>query len=125
MGFKRCAEPEAGRAIGGEKCTETDVFRCGTCGRFRKADGDIRGKTVSAPSGETADGLCIGCFREKPGWMKSFWWAAPGETEYCRRQIVEKYGIEKVARIVEGEQERYDSVYAGLQASDRDLCIDP
>ena len=42
--------------------------------------------------------------------------AAPGETEYCRRQIVEKYGIEKVARIVEGGQERYDSVYAGLQA---------
>ena len=42
--------------------------------------------------------------------------AAPGEAEYCRRQIVEKYGIEKVARIVEGGQERYDSVYAGLQA---------
>ena len=42
--------------------------------------------------------------------------AAPGETAYCRQQIVEKYGIEKMPRIVEGGQERYDSVYAGLQS---------
>lgn len=39
---------------------------------------------------------------------------APGETEYCRKEIVEKYHFQKVAAIVEGGRERYHSVYAGL-----------
>ena len=34
---------------------------------------------------------------------------------YCEKEIVEKYGFGKVARIVEGGKERYDSVYAGLK----------
>ncbi|MBQ7536488.1 MAG: 2-C-methyl-D-erythritol 4-phosphate cytidylyltransferase [Stomatobaculum sp.] len=37
-------------------------------------------------------------------------------TEYCRKEIVEKYGFQKVRHIVEGGAERYDSVYAGLLA---------
>lgn len=37
------------------------------------------------------------------------------EEEYCRRNIVEKYGISKVSRILTGGQERYDSVWSGLQ----------
>ena len=37
-------------------------------------------------------------------------------TEYCRKEIVEKYGFRKVRHIVEGGAERYDSVYAGLLA---------
>ncbi len=41
---------------------------------------------------------------------------APGEISYCRDEIVEKYHIQKVNTIVEGGAERYDSVYAGLQA---------
>ncbi len=36
--------------------------------------------------------------------------------EYCRREIVEKYGFTRVAKIVEGGAERYDSVYQGLLA---------
>lgn len=44
---------------------------------------------------------------------------APGEVEYCRREIVEKYHISKVIAIVEGGEERYDSVYRGLKAA---LC---
>ena len=44
---------------------------------------------------------------------------APGEVEYCRREIVEKYHISKVISIVEGGEERYDSVYRGLKAA---LC---
>ncbi len=39
-----------------------------------------------------------------------------GEEEYCRRQIVEKYGFYKVKAIVTGGKERYHSVYCGLQA---------
>lgn len=40
------------------------------------------------------------------------------EADYCRREIIEKYQIGKVARIVPGGAERYDSVYAGLLASE-------
>ena len=39
-----------------------------------------------------------------------------GEEEYCRREIVERYGFQKVTRIVAGGKERYHSVYQGLCA---------
>lgn len=38
-----------------------------------------------------------------------------GEEEYCRKEIVEQYGINKVVKIVKGGFERYHSVYAGLK----------
>ena len=37
-----------------------------------------------------------------------------GEEEYCRKEIVEKYGIQKVRRIIPGGAERYHSVWKGL-----------
>lgn len=39
-----------------------------------------------------------------------------GEGEYCRREIVEKYGFDKVSRITEGGAQRYHSVFSGLLA---------
>lgn len=41
-----------------------------------------------------------------------------GEMEYCRKEIVEPFGIKKVSRIVEGGQERYHSVFQGLKAAE-------
>ena len=41
---------------------------------------------------------------------------APGEIDKCKTEIVDKYGLTKVRTIVEGGEERYDSVYAGLNA---------
>ena len=38
------------------------------------------------------------------------------DIEYCRNDIVEKYGLSKVRRIVAGGKERYDSVSKGLEA---------
>lgn len=38
-----------------------------------------------------------------------------GQEEYCRHEIVEKYHIGKVKKIVQGGAERYDSVWNGLQ----------
>lgn len=40
-----------------------------------------------------------------------------GEVEYCKKDIVEKYGFQKVKAIVEGGKERYHSVYEGLKAA--------
>ena len=38
------------------------------------------------------------------------------ETEYCRKEIVERFGFQKVRAIVAGGKERYHSVYEGLKA---------
>lgn len=35
--------------------------------------------------------------------------------EYCRENIVERYGFTKVAKIIPGGAQRYDSVYEGLK----------
>lgn len=43
---------------------------------------------------------------------------APGDVEKCRREIIQRYHISKCIAIVEGGEERYNSVYAGLQAVD-------
>jgi 2-C-methyl-D-erythritol 4-phosphate cytidylyltransferase len=38
------------------------------------------------------------------------------EVEYCRKEIVRKYGFRKVSNIVKGGKERQDSVYNGIMA---------
>lgn len=43
---------------------------------------------------------------------------ATGEEAYCQNEIVEKYGIKKVTKIVSGGAERYHSVHQGLLAAD-------
>ncbi|MBR1573008.1 MAG: 2-C-methyl-D-erythritol 4-phosphate cytidylyltransferase [Lachnospiraceae bacterium] len=48
---------------------------------------------------------------------------ASGDEEYCRKEIVDKYNIGKVASIVSGGAERYDSVYAGLQVATGDFVM--
>ena len=38
-----------------------------------------------------------------------------GQKDYCNKEIVDKYGFQKVRAIVEGGAERYHSVWNGLQ----------
>lgn len=40
-----------------------------------------------------------------------------GEEDFCRNEIVGKYGLKKVAAVVAGGTERYDSVYKGIMAA--------
>ncbi|WP_125153899.1 2-C-methyl-D-erythritol 4-phosphate cytidylyltransferase [Clostridium rectalis] len=42
--------------------------------------------------------------------------AAKNEIEYCKENIVDKYGIKKVITIVEGGKNRQESVFNGLKA---------
>lgn len=50
--------------------------------------------------------------------------AGRGEAEYCRKEIVEKFGFQKVSRITEGGRERYHSVFEGLKAvTDCDIVL--
>ncbi len=45
------------------------------------------------------------------------------ETEFCRKEIVERYGFSKVRKIVAGGRERYHSVARGLEALAADGCL--
>lgn len=38
-----------------------------------------------------------------------------GEEEFCRKEVVERYGLKKVTHITAGGRERYHSVYCGLK----------
>ena len=41
-----------------------------------------------------------------------------GQIPYCKEEIVEKYGFQKVRAVTEGGAERYHSVWAGLKAAE-------
>ena len=46
------------------------------------------------------------------------------EASLCRNEIVEKYHMDKVTKIVPGGEERYESVYNGLlEAKDSDFVL--
>lgn len=38
------------------------------------------------------------------------------DISYCKKEIIEKYGLQKVKAVVEGGKERYHSVFCGLKA---------
>jgi len=42
----------------------------------------------------------------------------PGKVDYCRREIVEKYELAKVKKVVAGGEKRQDSVRLGLEATE-------
>ncbi|HZK00008.1 MAG TPA: 2-C-methyl-D-erythritol 4-phosphate cytidylyltransferase [Tissierellaceae bacterium] len=45
------------------------------------------------------------------------------EVEYCRKEIVRKYGFNKVTKIIRGGKERQDSIYNGLLALNENTDI--
>lgn len=48
---------------------------------------------------------------------------AQEDIEYCKTEIVEKYGFTKVQHIVSGGKERYHSVMNGLEKTDGDFVL--
>ena len=47
----------------------------------------------------------------------------PDSVDYCKEQIVKKYGLNKVTKIIQGGEQRQDSVYHGLCALGQDTDI--
>lgn len=45
------------------------------------------------------------------------------EVEYCRKEIVRKYGFKKIKKIIRGGKERQDSIYNGILALDEKCDI--
>lgn len=56
------------------------------------------------------------CFQQSPLIDKIVLVTSRDCIEYCQRELVEAFGLDKVCAVVEGGRERYDSVYAGLLA---------
>ena len=42
---------------------------------------------------------------------------APGDEEFCLRNVVKKFGFKKVAKVIRGGKERQDSVMSGIMAA--------
>jgi len=59
-------------------------------------------------------------FQKSPKIDEIFLIVPENDIEYARQHIVEKYGITKVSRILEGGRERQDSVRNGINALGRD-----
>ena len=45
------------------------------------------------------------------------------EIEYCQKEIIEKYKMTKVTKVVAGGEERYESVYEGLKVTNPDSYV--
>ena len=58
---------------------------------------------------------CLKAFQESPV-SEIVLVAGAADLDYCRRELVEKYQLDKVKKIVPGGAERYDSVFEGLKA---------
>ena len=56
------------------------------------------------------------CFEESPLIQEIILVTNEEMIDYCREEIVRKYGFSKVSHITAGGKERYDSVYRGLLA---------
>jgi 2-C-methyl-D-erythritol 4-phosphate cytidylyltransferase len=59
-------------------------------------------------------------FEAHPGVDEIVVVAHPDEVGYCQREVIEKYGYEKVSAVIAGGAERQDSVWAGLKRLGRD-----
>lgn len=65
--------------------------------------------TIKAFEESNVDGIVLVCANEY--------------IDYCKNDIVKKYGFKKVIDVVEGGNERYESVYKGLKACNADIVL--
>ena len=112
MGFECSAEPEAGGTVmKREKCTAI-VLAAGQGTRMRSK---IQ-KQFLLIKGNPVLYYSLACF-QNTDWVDDIILVASVDSiEFCRRDIVQKYGLTKVSKIIAGGKERYDSVYQGLLA---------
>jgi 2-C-methyl-D-erythritol 4-phosphate cytidylyltransferase len=67
--------------------------------------------------------ITLSCFQECPAIDGIILVTPEKEIEYCRREIVEPYNLNKVIKIVKGGQKRQDSVRFGLGATEGNYQI--
>ena len=58
----------------------------------------------------------LNCFQQSPLITDIILVTGAESVAFCKEEIVEKYGLTKVTKVIPGGKERYDSVYEGLLA---------
>lgn len=117
MGFERSSELEAWGAVEKmekEYCTAVVLAagqgrRMGT--KVQKQYLELKGKPVLY--------YALNAFEQSEIIDEVILVVGNAQEDYCREEIVEKYGFQKVQKIVEGGAERYHSVYCGLCAAEK------
>lgn len=112
MGFKCSTEFKTGGTLMNQKKCTAIVLAAGQGKRMhskvQKQFLELQGHPVLYYS--------LRCFQESPLIKDIILVTGEAAISYCEKEIVEKYGFTKVLKVIAGGIERYDSVYAGLQA---------
>ena len=92
-----------------EKCTAIVL----AAGRGKRMKSKIQ-KQFLLINGRPVLYYSLSCF-QRTDWIDEIILVTSQDSiEYCREEIVQKYGLTKVHKIIPGGKERYDSVYQGL-----------
>lgn len=110
MGFECCAEFKAGGAGMMHNQTAAIILAAGS---GRRMNSEIS-KQYLELAGRPLIYYALKAFEDSLV-EKLVLVVQPGDEEYCRINIVEKYHLKKVCSIVAGGRERYHSVYEGLK----------
>lgn len=95
----------------GEKCTAIVL----AAGKGRRMNSSVQ-KQFLELQGKPLVYYSLSCFQNSPLIDHIILVTGEDSISYCKNEIVDRYELTKVTRIVPGGKERYDSVYAGLLA---------
>ncbi len=113
MGFKCSAELKAGR----KNFMKKNIAIVLAAGQGKRMKSNIQ-KQYLLIKNKPVLYYTLNAFETSPLISEIILVTGKDEIEYCREEIVKKYGFQKVHKIVAGGKERYHSVYEGIQAID-------
>lgn len=113
MGFECSAEPKAGR----KNFMKKNVAIVLAAGQGKRMKSNVQ-KQYLLIKDKPVLYYTLKAFETSPLISEIILVTGKEEMEYCRKEIVEKYGFQKVHKITAGGKERYHSVYQGIQVID-------
>ena len=118
MGSECSAESETGRKI--KTFGEVFMERKNTAivlaaGQGKRMNSRVQ-KQFLELGGKPVLYYSLNCFQQSPLITDIILVTGAESVAFCKEEIVEKYGLTKVTKVIPGGKERYDSVYEGLLA---------
>lgn len=112
MGSERSTGPEiGGTSVKKEKCTAIVV----AAGRGSRMGTQVQKQFLDLGEGRPVLYYSLSCFQESPVIDEIVLVTSQEGREFCKKEIVDKYAMHKVTKIVQGGRERRDSVREGLR----------
>lgn len=123
MGLERSAKSGIGgikNAMKKEKCTAIVV----AAGQGRRMGTQVQKQFLEIGGGKPVLYYSLACFQESSIIDEIILVTVREGIEFCKKEIIEKYGFHKVRKLVQGGKERRDSVNEGLkQCTDTDYVF--